>query len=131
MPIYEYACSLCGHELEALQKLADARLVTCPACHADALVKKVSAAGFQLKGSGWYVTDFRNGSKPAAKAGEGAAKDKAADAASAPAAEASTPKDSATPGGDTAAPAKATADTTTAKPASPASPSTSTPSASS
>jgi putative FmdB family regulatory protein len=67
MPIYEYRCSACGHELEALQKLSEARLVNCPACHADTLVKKVSAAGFQLKGSGWYVTDFRNGNKGAAK----------------------------------------------------------------
>ena len=68
MPIYEYRCSDCGHELEALQKLSEPRLVNCPACHADTLVKKVSAAGFQLKGSGWYVTDFRNGNKTAAKA---------------------------------------------------------------
>jgi putative FmdB family regulatory protein len=67
MPIYEYRCSDCGHELEALQKLSEPRLVNCPACHADALVKKVSAAGFQLKGSGWYVTDFRNGNKTSAK----------------------------------------------------------------
>jgi putative FmdB family regulatory protein len=74
MPIYEYACSACGHELEALQKLSDPKLVTCPACHRDTLAKKVSAAGFQLKGSGWYVTDFRNGSKAASKAGD-AAKD--------------------------------------------------------
>lgn len=69
MPIYEYACSRCGHTLEALQKLADAALTTCPACRAESLVKKVSAAGFQLKGSGWYATDFRNtGAKPAADA---------------------------------------------------------------
>jgi len=67
MPIYEYRCSACGHELESLQKLRDAPLVTCPACGASALVKKVSAAGFQLKGSGWYATDFRNAGKPAAK----------------------------------------------------------------
>jgi putative FmdB family regulatory protein len=65
MPIYEYRCSSCGREHEALQKLSDPLLVTCPHCHKDALVKQVSAAGFQLKGSGWYVTDFRNGSKPA------------------------------------------------------------------
>ena len=61
MPIYEYRCSSCGHELEALQRLADAPLTECPACHVAALVKQVSAAGFQLKGSGWYVTDFRGG----------------------------------------------------------------------
>jgi len=68
MPIYEYRCASCGHELEALQKLADAPLTVCPACGKSALNKLVSAAGFQLKGSGWYVTDFRNsGAKPAAK----------------------------------------------------------------
>jgi len=63
MPIYEYRCSSCGHELEALRKFSDAPLVTCPSCGAEALVKKVSAAGFQLKGSGWYVTDFKGGAK--------------------------------------------------------------------
>ena len=67
MPIYEYRCGACGHELEALQKITDAPLSSCPACRADKLTKLVSAAGFQLKGSGWYATDFRNGSKPAAK----------------------------------------------------------------
>jgi putative FmdB family regulatory protein len=65
MPIYEYRCSACGHELEALQKITESPLVSCPSCSADALTKLVSAAGFQLKGSGWYATDFRNGSKPA------------------------------------------------------------------
>jgi putative FmdB family regulatory protein len=83
MPIYEYRCASCGHELEALQKLSDAPLTQCPACHKADLRKRVSAAGFQLKGSGWYVTDFRNSGaksatkeKPAtdeAKAGNGAA----------------------------------------------------------
>jgi putative FmdB family regulatory protein len=67
MPIYEYRCTACGHELEALQKLSEPALTTCPSCRTDGLAKQVSAAGFQLKGSGWYVTDFRNGSKPAAK----------------------------------------------------------------
>jgi putative FmdB family regulatory protein len=71
MPIYEYRCSSCGHELESLQKFSDAPLVACPACHANALQKKVSAAGFHLKGSGWYVTDFKGGgAKPAAKSAE-------------------------------------------------------------
>lgn len=71
MPIYEYRCASCGHELEALQKLADAQLVDCPACHKPELRKLVSAAGFKLKGSGWYVTDFRNGSgKHATKGGD-------------------------------------------------------------
>jgi putative FmdB family regulatory protein len=68
MPIYEYRCAACGHELEALQRLSDAPLTLCPSCQKPALKKLVSAAGFQLKGSGWYVTDFRNnGAKPAAK----------------------------------------------------------------
>jgi putative FmdB family regulatory protein len=88
MPIYEYRCSACGHKLESLQKLADAPLVTCPACGKDTLTKLLSAAGFQLKGSGWYATDFKgSGSKPAAKESEspGAPKDgdgKSADAKS-------------------------------------------------
>jgi len=74
MPIYEYRCSSCGHELEALQKFSDAPLVACPSCSAMALVKKVSAAGFQLKGSGWYATDFKGGgAKPAPAKDEGAA----------------------------------------------------------
>ena len=70
MPIYEYRCSNCGHELEALQKLADAPLAVCPSCHANSLVKLVSASAFQLKGSGWYATDFKGGGKPAAKPDE-------------------------------------------------------------
>jgi len=74
MPIYEYRCSACGHELESLQKFSDAPLATCPACQADTLVKKVSAAGFQLKGSGWYATDFKqSGAKPASTKTDGAA----------------------------------------------------------
>ena len=68
MPIYEYRCSACGHKLESLQKLADAPLVTCPSCGKESLQKQLSAAGFQLKGSGWYATDFKgSGAKPPAK----------------------------------------------------------------
>jgi putative FmdB family regulatory protein len=67
MPIYEYRCSQCGHELEVMQKISEAALKRCPSCAADTLVKLVSAAGFQLKGSGWYATDFRGGGKPATK----------------------------------------------------------------
>lgn len=68
MPIYEYRCGACGHKLESLQRLSDAPMVTCPSCGKDALTKLVSAAGFQLKGSGWYATDFKNsGAKPPAK----------------------------------------------------------------
>jgi putative FmdB family regulatory protein len=71
MPIYEYRCSACGHKLESLQKLADAPLVTCPSCGKQTLTKLLSAAGFQLKGSGWYATDFKgSGGKPADKAAD-------------------------------------------------------------
>ena len=66
MPIYEYRCSGCGHETEVLQKMSDAPLTDCPSCGKPTLTKLISAAGFQLKGSGWYVTDFRGGSKPKA-----------------------------------------------------------------
>ncbi|HET7160011.1 MAG TPA: zinc ribbon domain-containing protein, partial [Burkholderiales bacterium] len=65
MPIYEYRCATCGHQKEYLQKVSDPRLTDCPQCGKATFEKMLSAAGFQLKGSGWYVTDFRdNGSKP-------------------------------------------------------------------
>jgi putative FmdB family regulatory protein len=63
MPIYEYRCQSCGHEFETIQKIADAPLTTCPACAQETLRKKVSAAGFRLKGGGWYETDFKAGKK--------------------------------------------------------------------
>ncbi|MDH0865320.1 FmdB family zinc ribbon protein [Mitsuaria sp. GD03876] len=62
MPIYAYRCGDCGHAKDVLQKLSDAPLTVCPACGAQSFSKQVTAAGFQLKGSGWYVTDFRGGS---------------------------------------------------------------------
>jgi putative FmdB family regulatory protein len=68
MPIYAYRCERCGHELDALQKISDPALTDCPACGAASLQKKLTAPGFQLKGSGWYQTDFRGGAKPAAAA---------------------------------------------------------------
>jgi putative FmdB family regulatory protein len=65
MPIYAYRCEACGHAKDVLQKVSDARLTACPQCGAQAFQKQVTAAGFQLKGSGWYVTDFKgNGQKP-------------------------------------------------------------------
>lgn len=79
MPIYAYRCEDCGFTKDALQKLSDPPLTVCPACGKDTFRKQVTAAGFQLKGSGWYVTDFRGGSS-----GNGAAA-----VASAPAGEAS------------------------------------------
>ncbi len=63
MPIYEYQCSDCGHQLERLQKISDAPLTDCPACDKPALQKQLSAPGFRLAGSGWYETDFKTGSK--------------------------------------------------------------------
>ncbi len=63
MPIYEYQCGACGHSFEKLQKVSDPVLTTCPECGAQALKKLVSAAGFRLKGGGWYETDFKTGSK--------------------------------------------------------------------
>ena len=71
MPIYEYRCEACGHQGEHLQKVSDAPLSKCPECGKAKYRKQLSAAGFQLKGTGWYATDFRGGSGGAsAKSGE-------------------------------------------------------------
>ena len=105
MPIYAYRCEACGFAKDVLQKMSDDTLTICPSCGQDAYRKQVTAAGFQLKGSGWYVTDFRNGSGGASKPAVGAAADGGAGA-----------KDSAGPaGGDSAAAAPAS--TSTAAPA--------------
>lgn len=72
MPIYAYKCGSCGHAKDVLQKVSDAPLTVCPACGAESFSKQITAAGFQLKGSGWYATDFRGG-------GTAPAADKAAD----------------------------------------------------
>ena len=63
MPIYEYECKACGHRLEAIQKISDDPLTDCPECKKSELKKLISAAGFRLKGGGWYETDFKSGSK--------------------------------------------------------------------
>ena len=63
MPIYEYQCKSCGHELEKLQRMSDPALTDCPACNEPELKRLVSAAAFRLKGSGWYETDFKKGNK--------------------------------------------------------------------
>lgn len=92
MPIYSYKCTACQQELDVLQKISDPPPAACPQCGAPALVKQLTAAGFQLKGSGWYATDFKNG--PAKKdgtqpqatpQGESAAKEPEAKPGSAPA----------------------------------------------
>jgi putative FmdB family regulatory protein len=96
MPIYAYKCESCGHRQDVLQKISDRPLDTCPACGAATFVKQVTAAGFQLKGSGWYVTDFRgngqaaDGKKPDAPA-EAGGKPAAAPAAAPTAAPAAAP----------------------------------------
>lgn len=79
MPIYEYRCTNCGHQLDALQKVAEEPLKVCPKCNESALVKKVSAAGFRLKGGGWYETDFKSGKKKNV-AGEAGSAEKASGA---------------------------------------------------
>jgi putative FmdB family regulatory protein len=102
MPFYEYVCTECGEQTEVLQRLSDPPETECPRCHQQGLVKQVSAAGFRLKGGGWYETDFKSGNKRnlegdngaapvAAKDGDGSAKGEVkADAK--PAADAATPK---------------------------------------
>jgi len=85
MPIYAYKCASCQHEQDVLQKMSDAPLTVCPTCGQPTFSKQLTAAGFQLKGSGWYATDFKNGpakpeSKPAAKPAETAAATAAASA---------------------------------------------------
>jgi putative FmdB family regulatory protein len=80
MPIYAYKCESCGHRQDVLQKVSDPVLSACPACGASSFVKQVTAAGFQLKGSGWYATDFRGGTPAAADKPEAKAADTAAPA---------------------------------------------------
>lgn len=73
MPIYEYRCDSCGFQKEHLQKMSDEPLTVCPSCNASSYQKLLSAAGFQLKGTGWYATDFKGGSSTPAKAEPAAA----------------------------------------------------------
>lgn len=68
MPIYEYQCDACGHKLEVMQRMTEERLKTCPACTEETLTKIISRVGFQLKGTGWYETDFKHKGKPTDKA---------------------------------------------------------------
>ncbi len=115
MPIYAYRCTACGHAQDVLQKMSDPVLTECPVCGASAYAKQVTAAGFQLKGSGWYVTDFRSGNNtapPAKKDGEAGpdkagdkAGDKPAGSAAAPAAKSTSSTSSASSAAPAAAPA--------------------------
>lgn len=116
MPIYAYRCSSCGHEKDVIQKFSDAPLTVCPSCGADAFRKQLTAPAFQLKGSGWYVTDFRDGNKgkaakPAGEGGDAKAGD-APDGAKSDAAKADTAAgDTGKSDGAKPAPAKDTAST--------------------
>lgn len=90
MPIYAYKCGSCGHAKDVLQKMSADPLTTCPACGAETFTKQLTAAGFQLKGSGWYVTDFRGGNTasapaPAGESAPAASGDQSAGAPTAPA----------------------------------------------
>jgi len=77
MPIYEYRCKACGHQEDHLQKVSERPLTKCPACGRKKYEKQLTAAGFQLKGSGWYATDFKGGKKPAEAKPEAKAEGKA------------------------------------------------------
>ena len=110
MPIYAYRCAACGHAKDVLQKMSDAVLTECPACGASSFVKQVTAAGFQLKGSGWYVTDFKGGAAAAAASADGAKGDaKQGDAKQGDAKQGEAPKsDAAKPDATSAPGAKST-----------------------
>lgn len=112
MPIYAYKCASCGHAKDVLQKMSDDPLSICPACGQASFQKQLTAAGFQLKGSGWYVTDFRGGNggttAPAVAGAEGGAS--AADTAAKPASESTASP--AAPAASAAAPAASSSPTT-------------------
>ncbi|ARU05603.1 FmdB family transcriptional regulator [Comamonas serinivorans] len=97
MPIYAYKCADCGHAFDALQKISDAPLTECPQCHAQALHKQLTAAGFQLKGNGWYATDFSGKAPAAPPAAEGTSSAAAASPAPAAAPAAPAPAPAASP----------------------------------
>lgn len=84
MPIYAYKCASCGYAQDEMLKISEAALTVCPACGKPEYVKQLSAAGFQLKGSGWYATDFKGGTKPADKTEKTAAETAPTPAAAAP-----------------------------------------------
>ena len=114
MPIYAYKCESCGHSKDVLQKMSDPPLTDCPQCSAPAFKKQLTAAGFQLKGSGWYVTDFRGGGGAAAAPPEGGPEAPAATGADAKPAEPATKV--AAPATAPAAPAAAPASSVSSTP---------------
>ena len=118
MPIYAYKCESCGHAKDFLQKMSDPPLTECPACGKPALAKQVTAAGFQLKGSGWYVTDFRGGNTAAAKEGGEAKPETKTDA---PSGDSAKPSDTSSAPAPSAPAAAATPASTSSTPSTPAS----------
>jgi putative FmdB family regulatory protein len=98
MPIYAYRCDECGFAKDVLQKMSDPVLTVCPSCGESSFKKQVTAAGFQLKGSGWYVTDFRGGNAPATGTAPATESSSSGDSKAASAAPASTPAPTPTSG---------------------------------
>ncbi len=122
MPIYAYKCESCGHAKDFLQKMSDPPLTDCPACGKSALAKQVTAAGFQLKGSGWYVTDFRGGNTAAAKeGGEAKADAKPETKTDAPSGDSAKPSDTSSAPAHSAPAAASTPASTSSTPSTPAS----------
>jgi putative FmdB family regulatory protein len=115
MPIYEYRCTACGHELEKLQRLGDAPLTDCPDCGKAELRRLVSAAGFRLKGGGWYETDFKKDGKKNLHESHGGSK-APADKKEAGAGEPAKPADSKATDSKKADSSKAASETTATKP---------------
>ncbi|QHI97837.1 zinc ribbon domain-containing protein [Xylophilus rhododendri] len=109
MPFYAYKCESCGFAKDVLQKMSDPQLTVCPQCGAETFRKQVTAAGFQLKGSGWYVTDFRGGNSGAPPAAPAAKTDGGDSAGAAPAPAAAAPAPAASPAPAAPAPAPAPA----------------------
>lgn len=122
MPIYAYKCESCGHAKDFLQKMSDPPLTDCPACGKPDLAKQVTAAGFQLKGSGWYVTDFRGGNSGGAKeGGEAKADAKSETKTDAPSGDSAKSSDALSTPAPASAPAAVAAPASTAAPSTPAS----------
>ena len=103
MPIYAYKCESCGHAKDVLQKISDAPLTQCPACGAATFSKQLTAAGFQLKGSGWYATDFKGSTGSAAATTAAASTDAASGTESKPAESSTSAAPAATPCGGSCA----------------------------
>ena len=127
MPIYAYKCDSCGHAKDVLQKMSDALLTDCPACGASTFKKQLTAAGFQLKGSGWYVTDFKGG---AAGVAPGDKSDTASEPVSAGKADTSSDSSALTPKADSKIETKAAPASEAKAVAKPATPAPSKPSSS-